>query len=188
MKKIIFFTFYIASIALIFSQEKTTIVLRNGDTLQGYSYIKENMRQIKFQKEIKGKKTKYGYKAVKKILFRNNIYEFKVREGGIYTPKLYKLQIKGKVNLYRFDFIRTSRFETFTMEGSEVEYSVCKNNSDVVTVFSANGIGIERSFRKKAISFFDDCPEVIEKIKNKIWKMNDLPQIVSYYNNQCSSN
>lgn len=185
MKKIFVITLFLFSTTLI-SQEKASLILRNGDTLNGYSYARETLQSIKFQKEKDSKKVKYNYKQVKRVLFRNQIFDYKVIEGIRSTPRLYKLMKPGKVSLYRFDFTRTSNFNNFSMSNEVVEYSVCKNYSDLVTVFNASGLGIERSFRKKAAKFFKDCPELVEKIKSKTWRMKNIPEIVDYYNNNCS--
>lgn len=45
---------------------------------------------------------------------------------------------------------------------------------------------IKLGFKKKAISFFYDCPYLIELIQSKEWKYQDMPKIVEYYNEMCS--
>lgn len=39
------------------------------------------------------------------------------------------------------------------------------------------------SFRKKATEYFSDCPELVKKIDEKIYKSEDLKQVVIEYNN-----
>ena len=45
---------------------------------------------------------------------------------------------------------------------------------------------IKLGFKKKAISFFKDCPYLVEIIENKEWKYQDMPKIVEYYNEMCA--
>jgi hypothetical protein len=108
---------------------------------------------------------------------------------GFVTPVLLEQVAFGKIYLYKFDFTRNSNLGNgMSMSSNQTEYYVCLNDDDVVTTFNASGIFIESSFRKKSRILFKDCPTVIKKIKNKIWKMENIPKIVDYYNKKCALN
>ena len=76
--------------------------------------------------------------------------------------------------------------ERKTMSSNHSEYYICKEDKDVVITFNASGIFIENSFRKKSKIIFKDCPALLKKILDKTWKMKNIPEIVEYYNNQCT--
>lgn len=40
-------------------------------------------------------------------------------------------------------------------------------------------------FRKDMVEYFNDCPELVEKIEDKELRRSDLIAIVNYYNNNC---
>ena len=41
------------------------------------------------------------------------------------------------------------------------------------------------SFRKKMREFFADCPVLVEKINNKVYKRNQIEEIIEYYKVNC---
>ncbi|MFV0392019.1 MAG: hypothetical protein ACK5KP_09095 [Paludibacteraceae bacterium] len=43
-------------------------------------------------------------------------------------------------------------------------------------------VGAESSFRKNATKYFNDYPELVEKIESKELTFEDLSSIVDYYN------
>lgn len=44
-----------------------------------------------------------------------------------------------------------------------------------------------KSFRKEAIKYFSDCPALCAKLENKTFKRKDVVKIVTFYNNNCST-
>lgn len=41
------------------------------------------------------------------------------------------------------------------------------------------------SFRKKMTEFFSDCPVLVDKIKNKVYKRSQLDQVIEFYKVNC---
>jgi hypothetical protein len=39
--------------------------------------------------------------------------------------------------------------------------------------------------KKKAMAFFDDCPDLVEKIKKKEFEDNSVKELVLFYNKNC---
>lgn len=41
------------------------------------------------------------------------------------------------------------------------------------------------TFKKDMIEYFSDCPALVEKIENKVFRKNDMAAIVTFYNTNC---
>lgn len=54
---------------------------------------------------------------------------------------------------------------------------------DIPTEFSHKSL--KKSFKKRAIAFFNDCKSLVSKLEEKIYKKEDLIAIAEYYNNNC---
>lgn len=49
-----------------------------------------------------------------------------------------------------------------------------------------NQVSLSKSFRKRAMEYFSDCPSLRAKLDNKEFKKEDLQAIVKYYNSNCA--
>ena len=168
----------------IYSQKNVTLIFRNGDSLKVISNLTSGTTKIKYKLNEDSKKNTVDSRKVKKAVehhkSENIIYTFKIKLGHT-IPVLLKQVAAGKMYLYKLDFTREVNNRSFFLS----EYYVCKNDNDVVTTFNANGIFIENGFRKKSREVFKDCPSLLKKINNKVWKMKDIPKIVNFYNQNC---
>ena len=43
-----------------------------------------------------------------------------------------------------------------------------------------------KNFKKSASIFFEDCPKLVEKISNKEYKLDQLPEIIEFYKVNCN--
>ena len=48
-----------------------------------------------------------------------------------------------------------------------------------------NQVSLTKSFRKRAMEYFSDCPLLQNKIDTKAYKKEDLQEIVKFYNSSC---
>ena len=189
MKKILFSIILFISIN-IYGQKNVTLFFRNGDSLKVISHLNSGDTRINYKVNEGSKKIKVDYKKIKKAVkyyksFKTT-YTFKIKQNYS-IPVLLEQVTSGKIYLYKLDFTRNSNLGGMTMSSNNSEYYVCKDDEDVVTRFNASGIFIENGFRKKSNIVFKDCPYIIEKINNKMWKMKDIPKIVDYYNKECNT-
>lgn len=173
-----------------FSQKNVTLYFRNGDTLKVISYLNAGNSSIRYKINKDSKKITVNYRKVKKAVQHysgfDRTFVYKIKKGS-QTPIILEQVYRGKVYLYKMDFTRNSSFAGgMSISSDHSEYYVCKNDEDVVTTFNASGIFIENGFRKKSKVFFKDCPELVDKINKKILKMINIPEIVHFYNNQCT--
>jgi hypothetical protein len=49
-----------------------------------------------------------------------------------------------------------------------------------------NDANIFKSFRKRAMDYFEDCPSLVNKLEKKEFVDDDLREIVKYYNSTCN--
>ena len=112
--------------------------------------------------------------------------------GSIFSSNLYiflKLDIDGDVKLFNYYFRRSSggmyngATGMYTGGGSYTsnDYILQKGTGDLVVV---HGI----SFKDDMSTYFSQCPALVEKIKNKTYRMADIATIVRYYNSGCRYN
>jgi len=192
-KNILFIGILIFSLNCISQNQKATIYLRSGDTIQGL--VKFTSFGIKFRYDKQSKKENYDAKKIIKLDIneqgKTNTYVYKLAKdyGHSATPKLMTLITKGKINLYRIIITNTS----FQMHGiiavasthSMEHYYVCRNNSDVVTRLTTVGTFLDKNFIKAASEYFSDCQDVVNRIKNKNYRKKDMEEIVKLYNRSC---
>ncbi len=191
MKKVFLCILFILSLN-IYCQKDVTLFFRNGDSLKVISHLYSGMAKIKYRVSEDSKKIKIDYRKVKKAVkyYTSNsvTYTYKIKKNHA-TPVLLEQVSKGKIYLYKLDFTRNSNFGGgMSMSSNHSEYYVCKGDDDIVTTFNASGIFIENSFRKKSEKIFNDCPVLVKKIKDKILKMANIPEIVTFYNEKCLTN
>ena len=109
----------------------------------------------------------------------NDVYE------SVRMPYLFEVVVKGDVSLYTFSTMTGSN-GMMGGGGSITTYYLSKGNDDYVTTIAYFGsLNVGKSFKKKAIKYFSDCPNLVQKIKDKVYKKRDIKEIVEYYNSNC---
>ena len=101
-------------------------------------------------------------------------YQYKVSNGYYKKIKLLQLYKKGKITLYR----ELKGFADDTNRALYIFY-VGKNNNDIVT-------SLDVKFKKTAINFFKDCPELVQKINNKKYLKKNVVEVIEFYNMNCN--
>lgn len=168
-----------------------TLVLNNGKLKKGLikfenavskMYGMKMIGKIRFRAEESAKKEKYKKKEIDFFTIKNNSgsiekYSFERLSKRHYL--LLRVLAEGKMNLYSEDVYNSitgfsGGYPTtnlyIKMEGDEfVEFSKFKK--------------LFKSFKKNAIDYFADCPSIMSKINNEIYKYDDIIRIVNEYNN-----
>jgi hypothetical protein len=70
-----------------------------------------------------------------------------------------------------------------SMNISILNESLLMRDDDVPVEFNYAEI---KSFKKRAMDYFYDCPGLINKLEDKTYKSDDLEAIVKYYNDNCA--
>lgn len=63
---------------------------------------------------------------------------------------------------------------------------LCRNDSEIVEKFIKSDEMLMVNFKKTASNYFKDCPSLVDKLKNKIFKKRDIEEVVTYYNTNCN--
>ena len=181
------------------------LILKNADTLVGeirLPMISKNIvaihgeEKISFRKDRKSEKVKYGESQVDKVIFKKSDSEvayFEYINLSDTKKGLFKIITKGKANLYaRNVSISSGGYMTSGgVSGGMWNYSTTdfnefyilrENESAVSPLVTA---GISRSFNKRAIEYFSDCPSLVSKLEAGIYGKNDILKVVEEYNKNC---
>lgn len=167
--------------------------------------------QLKYKKDKKGKKSKYKPQEIDSIVFTihytERVNKKKVEKTRVetYIPVFLnkkktkqgfvEVLVEGKLRLVG----RTVMVQSGGMwvpgpgvnaapvyqpgfMGSHNQVMFLREGEKPVVFNQAN---ILKSFRKRAMEYFEDCPSLRSKLDNKEFKMKDLQEIVRYYNSNC---
>ncbi|MDY0779999.1 hypothetical protein [Tenacibaculum sp. IB213877] len=199
MKQILFILIFICSLSC-FSQsffESGNLFYRDGRSEKGYLKIKNS--KIKFKKKITDKETsELSYKKIKKVIInedgKDSEYHYKIIKGKKKGKiKLLKVVVVGKASLYKLEHETSlgnpSTFPlsaTYNYKGAN--FYIGNNESNLVEFIGAKSITVGRkSIKKGLLKYFEDCPELVKKIKNKEYKNKDIVEAVEFYNSNCNN-
>lgn len=191
---ILFFTFFCLN--TLKAQHREVVIFFNDSTsLEGFGEVRKN--KIYFKLEQNDKLSEWDYLSVRAIHFVGygfiEKYEY-VKSDKYNKPKIMELIEEGNVNLYVFSEIVTKSYvpdinfsnkpngfsPSVYKTGLQVEYFIKRPNEDSAT-------DITFSFKRRAIRYFSDCPELLEKINNRTFTSTNIPEIVAYYNDYCNN-
>ena len=184
---------------------KGELVLKNRDTLKGQiklPMISKNLvaingkEKIKYRKNRKYKKTKYDENQVRKVIFRNSDTEvayFEFIQTSEKKKGLFKVISSGKATLYARSVSITNSTPMY-MGGPNGgtwnhwnysfsdfnEFYVLKEDEKIASpLITAR---ISRSFKKRAMEYFFDCPNLVSKLDKRIYVKDDIKDVVDEYN------
>jgi hypothetical protein len=97
-------------------------------------------------------------------------------------PAWLRVLKRGYVTLY-FARVDGTRFLNGT-QASEDRYWLCMRPGEEAAHIIAWWAGSQSNytFRKNGSKYFSDCPELLQKIKDKTYKGKDILQVVNEYN------
>lgn len=183
----------------------STILFNDGTTIKGYGEIKRN--KILFRLTEKEEFTEWDYNSVKGISFSGfgfvEKYEYVIPDKYS-EPKLMEVIEIGKVNLYRRwknnvgkKIILLTSQSYSNLISNIVNLNDTGNLTSDIDVYNKEPIhyvkkenelyatDINFSFKTRVLRYFADCEIVIKKIKNRTFKVDNIPELISYYNNFC---
>ncbi len=211
IKILINFCLIFLSISMFSQPLAAKIFLIDQTDFNGYADILKNGK-IEFRIEFDEEPTIFDEFDLRRIEFKesNDIFEYVLVENKslllkvvsesdvtVYAkyPESFSTQ-KTERELAKEDYINreyaynggykvkwrdgnTYNFYDNPLKSGETVFFIKRKNDNSVR-------NIKNGFRKKAISFFNDCPYLVEIIENREWKYQDMPKIVVYYNEMCS--
>ncbi|WP_291963666.1 hypothetical protein [Maribacter sp.] len=196
-KTIITFAFLLYY-AISFSQYTWTngeVILKNGNTFSGEVKIPvvskdlihfNGKSKVKVRDKITGNKSVFDAGEVDFIKFvfsEREIAYFKYIPVSKKKREIFCIVTTGAVTLYgRSVSMTTTRPGTFTFNHLN-EFYVQRAKEDIATpLLTARP---SKSFKSRAMDYFSDCPTLVEKLKNKTVRKEDIVAVVEHYNN-CS--
>jgi hypothetical protein len=108
-------------------------------------------------------------------LFTNNSWLFLqlVKDGELKLFKYYSTN--SSPGMYNASTGGMTAGQTYSVE----KYVMQKGNNEL---FKTRWL----SFRKDMVEYLSDCPELAKKIKDKIYRSDDIEQIIDEYNKSCN--
>ncbi len=146
--------------------------------------------KVSYRPNRKSKKVKYGAEQVKMVIFKNSDSETAYFE---YIPilenkkGLFQVITSGKATLYARSVSVTSAsgpaggFQIYSFNNFNEFYVIREGEELASPMITAR---LSRSFKKRAMEFFSDCPKVVLKLENRIYKKEDIKSVVDEFN-QC---
>ncbi|MFC4633452.1 hypothetical protein ACFO3O_06015 [Dokdonia ponticola] len=192
-------------------KSSATLFFKDGTSQQGY-VIGDASWDIRFSKELKGKKTTYDFKELDSLHITENeqliSYHIQKYRFGKSSKKSKKLKytmaqliIDGPVRFYiqKLKYTTPESVETIRYSNGHVEektalatdYSqhslfVIKPDEDrLFWLYTPGGGLFSRNFKNAATEYFQDCPAVIAKIESGEFNSKTVAKMVQFYNNQC---
>ncbi|MBQ0787084.1 MAG: hypothetical protein KBT69_06275 [Oceanihabitans sp.] len=211
MKTKLTLLFCLLTISLSYSQYNWTegeLVLKNGSTLKGkikLPMLSKNIlaingkEKVKYRTDRKSKTKKYDESQVAKVIFRKSDTEIAYFEY-ISTSKnkkgLFKVISAGKATLYARrvsishstpmymgagPYTNTVNFWHYSFSDFNEFYVIREKEQIASPLITAR---LSSTFKKRAMTYFSDCPEVASKLEEKVYVKNDIKKVVDTYN-QC---
>jgi hypothetical protein len=166
----------------------------DGSIKKGLAEINIINDKIKFKENKKGKRTSYNHKKIEKLILKNNgftkIFRYK-KTLGRRAPRLLELVIENK-NLSLYATI--VKQELYGLLGVLLKiptkvthtYYMVKQQNNKAIYFGDTDLTSRKRLREIVKKHLKDCLALIEKSENKEYKTKDIPQIVGFYNTNCS--
>lgn len=196
----------------VLAQKKMNLHFKDGTSQTGYVTFKK--KEIKFQEKLKGKKEKVDYADIDSLSSYVNPRATRARAPKTVHVlatdkenkdfKVYDIVTKGKVTLYKYSSFGgysamwvptggtpgSSVYIPSGGGGKTITYAVKRDGESFVSVLGNSDSLIRDSFKTQGYDYFNDCPDLASKIKNKEkgFEKKDIKKIVTYYNSNCSGN
>lgn len=193
MKKIISLLLgcFFSSIVFAAEFQPSKIIFKDGDTISGYAIypLKSNARFIKFKTKLNTIAKKYSSDKLTKIIYKIDngfvTYERRMRvdfpfKDQAYGPDWMKIIIDGYVTLY-YENCRIG-YATYNIwlcrrEDEEKAKTLSAVTTGIVITLNPNSM-----FKKKAMDYFPDYPDIKNQLKEKKYNWKNIDKLVQDYN------
>ncbi len=179
--KLLYLSFFLFLTFQIFGQTHMKLHLRDCTIVEGDGKFKRNF--VKIRKTKKEKPRKIYLKDIHKIIGKNKKSTFVIYSMKTIHDQYFKVQLveRGKVNIYKNTSSVSGGYGTYSF----TEYYFIRDGEPYITQLVTNAPAAK--FRKKAANYFEDCPILVDKIKNREdgFKMKNVKEIAQFYNTKC---
>ncbi|MGY8939071.1 MAG: hypothetical protein ACKVK4_03750 [Flavobacteriales bacterium] len=204
MKKVSFIlllSLFFVSYNIEAQKAKAILTFNDGTKLEGLGKLKGSER-VKFRKDKNTKAKKYHFKDLESV----KIYSGDAKTSYVYLLEKEKKRYKvleevviGDISLYKIVRHGThapmgvgfggvggvggmgmGMGASFTIKN----YYLRKKHEKEVTQISSTHL-FSKNFKKAATTYFEDCPDLVEKIATKEYRKRDIRAVIEFYNSKC---
>ncbi|GAA4311861.1 hypothetical protein GCM10023115_32300 [Pontixanthobacter gangjinensis] len=175
----------------LYTYQNIDIELKNGGSLKGVGKI-NLIGELIYRPEEDAEKRKVEREEVKTFEISNDSssrsFEYKHIQGPNFIGEplvlLEKLEA-GKIELFRKEMTQQVSMGPGmgSMPRTVIVYYLSKPGENTAEHIKSNTYS--RKFRKNATGRFPNCPELVNKIKNKAFDRYSIREIVKFYNTNC---
>ncbi len=183
------------------------LYFRDGDTIEGLAKIVKN--QVKFKISEDAKSDLWDYLDISGLELSDGAYNIhydyvEVRKSK--EPKLLELVESGDVYLYTKTkkkgqtkdlnkiigkdgtvTIGADTFSKLNFKGEDVYEYYLKRKLDFEAVCINCGVfGVSDTWKNRTSRFFGDCDTLIQKISKSEYRVDDMVEIIEFYNDSCN--
>ena len=193
---------------ILFAQEtKAILFFHGGDSIEGYAKLVKNT--VKFKVSEEGEADIWDHYSIEGVEMLdgayNNYYEYvevkksddpkllELVESGncyLYTKTKKRGRAKGLNKVVKNDgtvTINTDELSKLNFKGEDTyEYYIKKKEDHFAICVNCGVIAMSDVWRKKAAKYFSDCKALEEKILNSEFSLEEMMDIVQFYNDFCS--
>lgn len=205
MKKLLTTTLAIClsfSVLLAQKYHPATLQMKDGSVREALMEFPPSHHKYFFVKSNEdAKKEKISEAEVEKVEFpdseNGSVYEFarvhSVRMGRVSKNPYWMLKVEdGPASLYLVGSSMMTGGANFH-KVTDMSYYVMREGEKGATwigtefVSGAIGLGVDKQFRKYSSEYFSDRPDLVERIQNKEWEINQALELIKEYNKLISS-
>jgi len=172
------------------SHSQIKVYLKNGEVKEGNigkfttAYVTA-VKSFKLKQGEKGKFQKFKAKNTDSIVCYQDgeLITYHSLLGVYGKPNFYLLHERGKINIYKINSMTTTGYGAF----SSTHYPIKRKHEERIANIHKGG-PYWSNFAEVASEYFSDCPELVEKIKNReegFTKDNQL-EVAQFYNRSCN--
>lgn len=97
------------------------------------------------------------------------------------------MQYENSTNSY-FNFFGSFNMNfRIEIEIPSTDYYLLKKGEQKIIYIGTEGNIVRKGFKKFAIAYFKDCSILVEKLETKEYQLQNLPEVIEFYNNSCNN-
>ncbi|WP_040280539.1 hypothetical protein [Psychroserpens damuponensis] len=183
------------SIKALDAYEEATIHFHDGTSIRGYAKITFNS-SVKFKVTEDREPEAWTELMIKGVTFHRAIDDIDflyVKLEKVKTPLLLEVIELGEISIFvdvssnwisaNHSTNETGMLHTVTsIQNTTYSFFLKKESEkEAIRLF-----GIF-NFKKKAIKFFENCPQIVDRLNEKKYKRGNIIEMVYYYNDYCAA-
>ncbi|MEP5341223.1 MAG: hypothetical protein ABJL44_15905 [Algibacter sp.] len=164
--------------------KKGVIYLKDGNTYEGLIKLKK-FGGIKYKENEASEAQSFDFIQMKGYdVTEHGRVKFRYKKVGDFH-KMMKVVRLGKINLYSVFVSNEVKDQGFIKKKTMIEELPISSGNIYYIEKWETTVRIGSKIKKGKLYLFEGCPILLEKIKKKEFKKDDIYKIVNYYINDC---